>query len=875
MNIGIKALRLAFGLLLSFNFSMVVAADAPAAPTTTAAPSVSIDSGLSMTPALSGAAGQAAIEINTPQANLPSKSESESSEKSQNQEVKAESNQDKVGLDSANAAQFKNEFQDFLSQSVGRKLPMFGYDLFRNPPNTFAPLDRIPVTPDYTIGPGDELLVHVWGQVETSQSVVVDRNGMINLPKVGQVSVVGVRYQNLQMHLKTAIGRMFKNFELDVSLGKLRSIQVFVVGQAARPGNYTVSSLSTLVNALFASGGPSAKGSMRHIELKRSGRVLTKFDMYDLLLKGDKSKDIQLLSGDVIYIPTVGAMVAITGSVNTPAIFELKGNEKLSDLLNLAGGFTNVASGQKVTLERIHERKIRKVAEFNLDKEGLAKPMQDGDLVNVLPISERFDNAVKLQGNVAAPMRYVWKEGMRITDLLSDKNAIITSAYWARQNSGALNNNYNQKQVNWDYALLQRLDNEKLTTKQYAFNLGKAIKGDPVENMLLEPGDIVTTFSADEALPKTENEIVLKGSIFSPSNRRFVWRSGMKIKDVIPNAKELIDYYDYWLNSQGKKLSVGINWGYANIVRLQSSNLTRSMISFDLGKLLLENDNAMNLALYPGDEITIFTNEDIQVPMANRNTYVRLEGEFVRPGIYQVKAGENLRQLVERVGGLSQEAYMLGGEFTRESTRKVQQQRLDEMVARMEAELQRNAAKRTAEVLTKEDADAAKFEAQSQAGLLAKMRQVKATGRIVLDIPDYAVELKNLPDIVLEDGDSFYVPSKPSTVSVMGTVFNQNAFIYNKNQTVSDYLNKAGGPTRDGDESEVYLVRADGMVFSKRQAGLLFGGGFNGRKAMPGDTIVVPEKLEHYNLTKELRDWSQIFYQFAIGVASMKTIGVF
>jgi protein involved in polysaccharide export with SLBB domain len=318
-------------------------------------------------------------------------------------------------------------------------------------------------------------------------------------------------------------------------------------------------------------------------------------------------------------------MVAITGSVNTPAIIELKGNEKLSDLLNLAGGFTNVASGQKVTLERIHERKIRKVAEFNLDKEGLAKSMQDGDLVNVFTISERFDNAVKLQGNVAAPMRYVWKEGMRITDLLSDKNAIITSAYWARQNSGALNNNYNQKQVNWDYALLQRLDNEKLTTKQYAFNLGKAIKGDPVENMLLEPGDIVTTFSADEALPKTENEIVLKGSIFSPSNRRFVWRSGMKIKDVIPNAKELIDYYDYWLNSQGKKLSVGINWGYANIVRLQPSNLTRSLIPFDLGKLLLENNDSMNLALNPGDEITIYTNEDIQVPMANKTNYVRLE----------------------------------------------------------------------------------------------------------------------------------------------------------------------------------------------------------------------------------------------------------
>ena len=290
---------------------------------------------------------------------------------------------------------FKSEFQNFVAQSIGHQLPMYGYGLFHRAPNTFAPVDNIPVTPDYTIGPGDELMVRLWGQVEANQSVVVDRNGQINLPKIGPVSVVGVRYQNLQTHLKTAIGRMFRNFDLDVSLGKLRSIQVFVVGQAARPGNYSVSSLSTLVNALFATGGPSVKGSMRHIQLKRGDKVVTEFDMYALLLQGDKSKDVQLLPGDVIYIPTIGAMAAITGSVNTPAIFELKGNETLSDLLELAGGFTSVASGNKVAIERIHGREMRKVDEFSLDQDGLTKPMQDGDLVTVYPISPRL-RAIRL-----------------------------------------------------------------------------------------------------------------------------------------------------------------------------------------------------------------------------------------------------------------------------------------------------------------------------------------------------------------------------------------------------------------------------------------------------------------------------------------------
>ena len=764
MNIGKKALGISLGLLLMLNFSIARAADD--------APAIKSDSGLSMSPTLSGAGGQSAIQVNA-----PAKSDFELTAKELGGDVKAESTQNQELLKNIDPAKFKSEFQNFVTQSVGRVLPLFGYDLFRKGPNTFAPVDHIPVTPDYTIGPGDELLVHVWGQVEANQSVVVDRNGMINLPKVGQVSVSGVRYQNLQAHLKSAIGRMFKNFELDVSLGKLRSIQVFVVGQAASPGNYTVSSLSTLVNALFASGGPSAKGSMRHIQLKRSGKILTEFDMYDLLLKGDKSKDVQLLSGDVIYIPTVGAMAAITGSVNTPAIFELKDNETLTSLLNLAGGLTNVAAGQKVTVERIHEREIRKVAEFNLDKDGLAKPLQDGDLVTVFSISARFDNAVTLRGNVAGlnAGRHPWKEGLRISDVIPDKETLITDTYWLKQNNAS------------------KID----------------ING----------------------VNSLRNEV--------------------------------------------KRSLAEVNWDYAVVERL-NKNLTTSLIPFNLGRAVIDHDAEQNLLLQPGDTITIFSKDDIQVPIANRTKYVVLEGELAHAGVYQVKPGETLRQLVERVGGLSPEAYLIGSEFTREATRQVQQKRLDEMVMKMETEIQRTATRRSTTAINKEDADAAKSEAQSQEAFVAKMRQVKASGRIVLEMPEYAVELKNLPDIALEDGDRLFVPNMPSIVSVMGTVYNQNAFIYKKGQTVSDYLDKAGGPTRDGDESEVYLIRADGLVFSKRQGGSLFGsGGFTGRKAMPGDTIVVPEKLERYNLTKELVTWSQIFFQFALGVASMKTIGVF
>jgi protein involved in polysaccharide export with SLBB domain len=565
------------------------------------------------------------------------------------------------------------------------------------------------------------------------------------------------------------------------------------------------------VNAVFASGGPSAKGSMRRIQLKRSGKVVTEFDMYDLLLKGDKSKDVQLLSGDVIYIPSIGAMAAVAGSVNTPAIFELKDQETLASVLNLAGGLTNVAAGQKVRVERIHKREIRKMDEFQLDSVGLARLLQDGDLVTVRPISAGFENAVTLRGNVAGlhAGRHAWKEGLRITDIIPNRAALLTDSYWVEHNQSTQTN---------DSAWFKQNQSVEVGSKPW-FNQNQNQNQTTLSN------------------PTGEDASALRSHVTT------------RVAEI--------------------------NWDYASVERLDRKELTTKLIPFNLAKAM-QGDAEHNLALQAGDVVTLFSKEDIQAPIAKRSTYVILEGELASPGLYQTLPGETLRQLVERIGGLSPQAHLIGSEFTREATRKLQQKRLDDILVQMEAEIQRTASRRSSAAMSKEAADAALAEAQAQSQMLAKMKKVKASGRIVLEMPEYAVELKNLPDLVLEDGDRFFIPSVPSTVSVMGTVYNQNAFIYKKGQTVSDYLNRAGGPTRDGDDSEIYLIRVDGSVFSKRQGTFIFGeGSLGGRKAMPGDTIVVPEKLERYNLTKGLLEWTQVFYQFAIGVASMKTIGVF
>jgi protein involved in polysaccharide export with SLBB domain len=796
-------------------------------------------SGLSLSSTLSGL-----LAPNTPAAAAaPAANKTTTSQKSKTTTDNNAQNKEEIVV--------RSEFQDFVTQTTGYLLPIYGHDLFvkstdASAPEKFAPVENVPVTPDYLIGPGDQLLISWWGQIEGSLDVVVDRNGMIAVPQLGQISVVGLRNQNLQAHLKKAFSKIYRNFELDASLGKLRSIQVFVVGQATKPGSYTLSSLSTLVNAIFATGGPSVKGSMRHIQLKRSGKVISDFDMYDLLLKGDKSKDMQLLSGDVIYIPAIGAMAAISGSVNTPAIFELKGDDSLAELINLAGGLTNVASGKKVTVERIHDRQVRKVDEFQLDKTGLAKLMHDGDLVKVLAISAEFDNAITLRGNIAGSQagRKPWKAGLRIKDIIPNRADLITDSYWVRKNQSD-------------------------KTNDAAWFKNNQIKPSS-DNVWFKKNQIDTKKMDDDAAADQKNNPNKTDAEVDADSTK---NGGMDANDR--KKAKLLEEEEAQQHQKLVERVPEINWDYATVERLDKKDLSTKLIPFNLGKALM-GDAEQNIALQAGDIVTLFSKDDIQVPSAKKNNYVILEGEVASPGVYQVLPGEKLRQLVERVGGLTTEAYLFGAEFSRESTRKFQQKRMDDMLAQMDAEIQRTMTRRTAAALSQDVANSAVTDAESQKVMINKLKKIRATGRIVLEMPVFAEELKNVPELELEDGDRLYVPSKPSTVMVMGTVYNQNAFIYKKGLTVSDYVAKAGGATRDGDDGEIYLIRADGLVYSKRQGSMFgFGGGFDGRKAMPGDAIVVPEKLERYNLTKELRDWSQIFFQFAIGAASMKTIGVF
>src|SRR6195256_5001966 len=622
----------------------------------------------------------------------------------------------------------RNEFQVFVTQSTGRDLPIFGANLFRNVPSTSAPVDNVPVTPDYVIGPGDEIQIRAWGQIDVDYNATVDRDGTISVPKVGTINVAGIKANDLPAFLKTVFGRTFRNFELTATLGKLRSIQIFVVGQAKRPGSYTVSSLSTLVTAVFAAGGPSSKGSMRSIQLKRGNRVVTDFDLYDLILSGDKSKDAQLLPGDVIYIAPVGQLVAVTGSVNVPAVYELKQSTALFDLIRWAGGLATTAAGQKATVERIENHKVRTVEEFALDMGGLSRPIRDGDLVTVYTLVPRFDNAVALRGDVAQPRRFPWREGLRVRDLIPDREALLSREYWIKRNQAVGLEDGVANILRQQSATGTRLTIEDLNQRRKREGERGATVGDTLRRLQTESEAVkfLDPNQTSSAVQITRLQDASKGTIEAAKSD-----AQRLINQIKPSQRE-------------------VNWDYAVIERLNRNDLSTSLIPFNLGKAVIDGDPEQNLALQPGDIVTVFSKQDIKVPVSKQTQYIRLEGEFKGSGVYQIQPGETLRQLVERVGGFAPNAYLYGAQYTRESTRVQQEKTLDEALNRLEKDIQRFNALRAQNVTSPEDAASLKQQAENQQALLVRLRQIKPFGRVVLELPEDA-QIADLPELPLED----------------------------------------------------------------------------------------------------------------------------
>lgn len=752
------------------------------------------------------------------------------------------------------------EFQKFVASTTRQILPIFGADLFRKVPSTFAPLDMTPVPSDFVIGPGDELRIRVWGQVNFQTNVRVDRSGEIFLPQVGPVHVAGIAFSALDAQLHTAIRRIYRNFDLTVDVGQIRAIQVYVSGQARRPGVYTISSLSSLVDALFASGGPSVQGSIRHIELRRGSTVITDFDLYDLLIHGDKSKDVKLQSGDVIFIPPAGPQAAVTGSVRNPAIYELRANETLSGLLTDAGGISSVASEARVSIERIDNHRDRHAMEVAYDANGLATPLAEGDLVRVYSIVPIYRKTVILRGNTANAGRFAWHPGMHISDLIPDKESLITRNYWWKRTQLGL--------PAPEFEPTPGFDRMRQPTENHAVTIGPL----PQEhvNALNQSGLEQDQYEVQQAQAGIQQNPSGLQQSQNPSAQQRTGSISLAAAQNTLSGRALPPTQ----RTEVRMIAPEIDWDYAVIERLDPETLKTVLVSFDLGKLVLQHDASQDLELQAGDILSIFSDDDIRVPIAQQTKLVRLDGEFVHSGVYTAQPGETLRHLVERAGGLTPNAYLYGSEFTRTSTRAVQQSRIDEYTQNLSMRIQRsNLAMAASATNSAQDMATGAAAQNNEQNLLASLRQIRATGRIVLRFAPDSSGTSNLPEIAMESGDSFIVPPVPATVNVVGAVYDQNSFLYAPGQKTGAYLQQAGGPNRDADWKHEFIIRADGEVVSRERGKTIWNGDeFNHVRINPGDTIVVPEKTFKPSALRGVLDWSQMFSQFALGAAALDVI---
>ena len=537
------------------------------------------------------------------------------------------------------------EFERFVQQQAGPDVQVrrFGWELMQASADG-AVGELSPLVPaDYVVAPGDEVLVTLWGSVDADLRLVVDRSGRITIPRVGTVQVAGVRHGDLPAVVEKRVARVFRNFEVSVTLGQLRGIRVFVTGFVQKPGAYTVSSLSTVVAALMRAGGPSAAGSFRKVELRRGNKVLSQFDLYDLLLRGDRSADRIVQAGDVVHVGPVGTQVGFIGSVNKPAVLELKAGEGVADALRMVGGLAAVADRSRLAIERLADRNSGRVQQLQLPQD---------------------------------------------------------------------------------------------------------------EQQTLADGDVLRAFSA--------------------------------VASILPSQR------------QAKR--------------------------------------------------------------------VKVEGEVLRPAEYVLPEGSSIRDAIQAAGGLAGAAYLYAAEFTRVSVQRTQQENYERALRDLETDFARAAGSQR--VATTEDAATLQAQSAGTARLIERLRALRPTGRIVLQMAPGATEL---PDLALEDGDRLYIPARPSTVGVFGSVFNAASYLHLPGRTVEDYLRLAGGPTKGADEGSVFLIRANGDVVSARQTARWFSNAGEIRRvpAEPGDTVFVPEEMNKATFAQSAKEWTQVLFQFGLGVAGI------
>lgn len=728
-----------------------------------------------------------------------------------------------------------------------RRLPLepelkrFGHDLFVGAPKTFAPATDIPVPVDYVIGPGDTVIVQLTGKESAEHELIVTREGVLLFPGIGPISVAGMRFSQLQKELANRVQRQMIGVRASVTLGRLRSIRVFVLGDVLRPGSYTVSSLSTLTNALFVSGGVKPIGSLRDIQLKRAGEVVGRLDLYDLLIRGDTRGDVRLQPGDVIFVPPAGTVVGISGKVRRPAFYELKHEKSLEDVLAMAGGLLPEAFPQATRIDRVGAGRPRSVVSADLTRpEELRQSVQDGDVVRIYGVTDRVEQSVRLVGWVTQEGNHQWQAGMRLSDVISSLDDF-------------------KPEADTNYVLIRRERADDRQIEMLGANPRAAIERPRTEaDLLLQPQDEVRVFGIHEdratlikpmlerarstySPTRPAREVAIDGAVHHPG--RYPWSDGMTVGDLIRAGGGLTERA-YTLEAELTRYVLGDG---------KPRELARKLVRLDTSSGRADDSQ---LTLQPYDQIVIR-----RVPHWDEEGVVEILGEVRFPGRYPIARGERLSNVLARAGGFTDAAHPRAAVFLRESVRQREQEYLERLIGQLERDL---LVLRTGGPEVGVRKDTALLEGEA---LLRQMRAAKATGRMVIKL-DAVASAKEDYDVVMQSGDKLVIPSRPDEVTVVGEVYYPTSHVYVNDRGRDDYVSQSGGVTERGNKRAIYVVHADGSVSPPR--------GWFGREVGvgPGDTIIVPVKVDRIGNLKLFTDISTILFQLAVTAAALDAIGV-
>ncbi|MES1192567.1 MAG: SLBB domain-containing protein [Steroidobacter sp.] len=730
-----------------------------------------------------------------------------------------------------------------LERSGAEGLKPFGYDLFNNAPSTFAPVTDVPVPADYVVGPGDTLNVQLFGNQNNTMQLVVGRDGRINFPELGPINVSGQPFTKVQALIESRVAQQMIGVHASITMNEIRSIRVFVMGEANLPGSYTVSGLATMTTALFASGGVKPIGSLRNIQLKRQGKVVTTLDLYDLLLKGDTSNDAKLLPGDVIFIPPVGATVSVAGEVQRPAIYELKGSVSADEIIRLAGGLTSNADAGRTGVVRINgeHRDVLNVKVGTAESQQLS--MRNGDVINVPRMPPTLDAAVSLKGYLYAPRLVAWHEGLRLTDVIKSVDDLKPNA-------------------DIHYLLIRRELPPDRTVAVLSTDLAKALADPHGKNdLVLMPRDQITVFDFEtdrsQVIRPILDELQLQSHLARPTEVVTV-NGSVKVKGNYPlePGMRVSD-----LLRAGGGLQSSAYGTTAELIRYTTDGGKRNttLIPVDLAAIA-KGDVAADVQLQSMDTLNVK-----QLPQWSDQETVMLKGEVRFPGSYPIRRGETLRELIQRAGGFTDMAFIEGSVFTRDELKDREQQQLDVLAKRLQGDLSSLA-------LQASQAGGTQGAQASQAlsignSLLAQLKSTKAVGRLVIDLGKVAHSPPGgEDDIVLRDGDMLIVPKIEQEVTVIGEVQNNTSLLYQNGLARDDYIQLSGGLTRKADKKLIYVVRANGAVVANTSHRWFAGGN---TRIKPGDTIVVPLDTERMPALPLWQAVTQIMYNIAIAAAAV------